>query len=247
MNETKRNDIKINGSGKASGGFYNNVVINGSGEINGNIECFNFKVNGSGSINGNVKSENSVISGSAHLKGDIVSEEFKVNGSAKVSGNSISKFTKINGSIDINGFLNGEELQIRGSVKIGGDCNVEKFDSKGGFSISGLLSADEISAEIYGTCKAKEIGGEKINVSLGHSFGIKKLLNAILNLLDLKQVLIADVIEGDDIFLENTIVKTVRGNNVVIGDGCEIDLIEYKTNFHCNGNSNIKENKKTIV
>lgn len=244
MNETIRSDLKINGSGKSSGGFYNNVVINGSGEINGNIDCVNFKINGSGSVNGNIKSEKTAISGSSNLKGDVDSIEFKVNGSTAIGGNSLSKFVKVNGSLNVNGFLKGEELVVYGSIKINNDCNVDKFDAKGSFSISGLLNADEINVEIYGTCTAKEIGGEKINIQLGHSFGIKKLINAIFNLINMKEELNTELIEADEIYLENTNAKIVRGMNIIIGDGCNIDLIEYKNSFQNNGNSIVKESKK---
>jgi hypothetical protein len=39
------------------------------------------------------------------------------------------------------------------------------------------------------------------------------------------------IIEGDDIYLENTHAKVVRGNNIEIGPGCEIKLVEYKYSF----------------
>jgi cytoskeletal protein CcmA (bactofilin family) len=245
MNETIKSDLKINGSGKASGGFYNNVVINGSGDINGNIDCTNFKINGSGSVNGNVKSESTVIiSGSSNLKANVEADEFKINGSTKVGGDISVGSTKVNGTLDINGSVNGDELTIRGSIKIGNDCNVEVFDSKGGFSVSGLLNAGEINAEIYAPCKAREIGGEKVNVSLGHSFGMKKLLRTIFNIFNMKEELEADIIEADEIYLENTRAKIVRGNNIVIGEGCEIDLVEYKDNYTNNGDSIVKENRR---
>ena len=43
--------------------------------------------------------------------------------------------------------------------------------------------------------------------------------------------LVADIIEGDDIYLENTHAKVVRGNNITLGPGCEIAFVEYKNDF----------------
>jgi len=40
-----------------------------------------------------------------------------------------------------------------------------------------------------------------------------------------------DIIEGDDVYLENTIAKIVRGDNINLGPGCKIELVEYKNNF----------------
>jgi cytoskeletal protein CcmA (bactofilin family) len=246
MNETIKSDLKINGSGKSPGGFYNNVTINGAGDINGNLECINLRVNGSGSINGNVKSESAVTSGSSTIKGNVESLEYKVNGSSKIFGNASCKTVKINGSFDITGLLKGDDLQIRGSVKIGGDCTLETFDSKGGFSIAGLLNAGDINVEIYGPCSAKEIGGEKITVKVGRSFGMKKLLKAILNLFNLNEELSADLIEADEVYLENVKAKIVRGNNVTIGEGCEIELLEYKNELINNVGSKVLESKRIV-
>ena len=43
--------------------------------------------------------------------------------------------------------------------------------------------------------------------------------------------LITDIIEGDEIYLEYTKAKIIRGNNVELGPGCEIELIEYKNSY----------------
>ena len=43
--------------------------------------------------------------------------------------------------------------------------------------------------------------------------------------------LVTDLIEGDDIYLENTHAKVARGNNITLGPGCEIGIVEYKNDF----------------
>ena len=59
--------------------------------------------------------------------------------------------------------------------------------------------------------------------------------------------LVTDTIEGDDIYVEYTTAKTVRGNNVRIGDGCDIGLVEYKNSFELDKGSQIKEHVKTGI
>jgi len=54
----------------------------------------------------------------------------------------------------------------------------------------------------------------------------------------------AGIIEGDDIFLEATQAKIVRGRHVVIGEGCSIELVEYKDSFRQQNNGSVKENRK---
>ena len=80
----------------------------------------------------------------------------------------------------------------------------------------------------------KEIGGETIRVDRGHKFGLfgrfKKLT--------------AEIIEGDDIYLECTRAKVVRGGKVVIGYGCEIELVEYRTDFERANDAKVAKNQK---
>ncbi len=59
--------------------------------------------------------------------------------------------------------------------------------------------------------------------------------------------LTTDVIEGDEIYLEYTTAKAVRGKNVTIGQGCNIELVEYVDNFNQHNDSVVRESKKMIL
>ena len=50
-------------------------------------------------------------------------------------------------------------------------------------------------------------------------------------------------VEGDDIYLEYTTAKVVRGNTVRLGAGCKIDLVEYKTSLEKASDCIVKEEK----
>jgi cytoskeletal protein CcmA (bactofilin family) len=107
----------------------------------------------------------------------------------------------------------------------------EVFLAKGSFTIGGLLNAGQIDIILYGGCRAKEIGGEKITVKKpGIAHKLKRLIFSYIFRVNVD--LQADVIEGDEIYLEHTYAKIVRGNNVTIGPGCDIEVVEYKNNFH---------------
>ena len=54
-------------------------------------------------------------------------------------------------------------------------------------------------------------------------------------------------IEGDEVYLEYTRTKVVRGNNVSIGPGCEVELVEYKNNFQQAKGAAVKDSKKIDV
>jgi len=246
MDKDIKTDLKINGTGSTSGGSFNEVVINGVGNVNGNLECFSFKSNGVSNVTGDMKSQSVKVNGTSNMIGNIESDEFKINGSADVRGNIKSKESKVHGELKLTGSLDSEIVELHGGMSVSGDCNAERFASRGGFSISGMLSADEIDIRLHGKCSAKEIGGEKITVKLGNEFTLKRFIKSIFPSWDLNSKLTADMIEGDDIELEETKAKIVRGNNVTIGRGCEIDLVEYKNTFNlADNNSRVKENKKT--
>jgi cytoskeletal protein CcmA (bactofilin family) len=55
----------------------------------------------------------------------------------------------------------------------------------------------------------------------------------------LHPILEAEIIEGDEIMLENTTAKIVRGNNVMLGAGCDIGTVEYKSNYVKNGDARV--------
>ena len=244
MENQTRSDLKINGTGNTAGGKYNEVTVNGVGEINGDIECESFKTNGASTLNGNLTSKSLKVNGTSVIKGDIKTEEIKVNGSADIKGNIESKNSKVHGEVKITGNLNSDLLELHGGMEVKGNCNAETFNSSGGFTVAGLLNADNINIKLHGPCSAKEIGCEKITVKLGNDYAIKKIIRSIFRSWDMTGKLSADVIEADNIELEQTKAKIVRGNNVIIGEGCEIDLVEYKNNYQKTDHSTVKENKK---
>jgi cytoskeletal protein CcmA (bactofilin family) len=243
-NSDARNDLKINGTGKISGGFYNDIVINGTGSIKGDVDCISFKTNGASSMSGNLKSKIIKVNGTTAITGAVSSGDIKVSGTTDFNGGVESNFTKINGAMNVTGNISSDELHLNGGMRVSGDCNAETFDSSGGFSVVGLLNADKINIRLNAPCRAKEIGGENITVKLGKDFSIRKLIKSIFPSWDLNQKLSVDVIEGNDIELEQTKAKIVRGDNVIIGEGCEIELVEYKKSFNQSEKSTVKENKK---
>jgi len=254
-----RNELKISGAGSASGGIYSNVKISGSGTINGDIDCLyfstsgsskvvgnvktkEFKVSGSSNIEGDITFENMQISGGSHINGNLYGGDIRVSGSTKIGGSANVNNIKISGSTNIGGSLKGEQIDISGFIDIKGDCEAEKYISKGGFQISGLLNAGEVDIAIGGSCRVKEIGGERINVKLHPA---RSIINSIINIFFTNYgKLTCEVIEGDTIYLEGTQAKIVRGNNINIGQDCEIDLVEYTGELKIEGNPTIKDKKK---
>lgn len=239
MDNNYRGDIKINGSGSAGGGTYNSVIIKGSGKISGDLKCNVLQISGTGLIEGNVEVSEGKINGAGTIEGDLKAEQFKINGSGKVTGSVSGSDFAVSGSGTVGKSVEAQNIKIEGSAKIGTDCNAEVFTSDGAFEIGGLLNADHININLLGfKSKAKEIGGGKIRVTLGPPHGLG-VLKTIISMGILNPVLEAETIEGDEILLENTTARIVRGNNITIGPGCDIGTVEYKGHYVKNGDARV--------
>jgi cytoskeletal protein CcmA (bactofilin family) len=147
------------------------------------------------------------------------------------------KKMKILGLLEVGEKLTGDEANIKGSITVNGDVEYEAFDSSGGFGIKGLLTADTINIALrFGESSAQEIGGGKITV--------RKRRNSLFPFGKDVGSLTANIIEGDEIFLENTKADIVRGSKVNIGSGCQIGNVEYSLEFIQHPSSTVKMSKK---
>jgi len=227
MTDESRTDVKINGDGSLSGGTYGAVTVNGAGTINGDIDCVRYTINGASTSNGRVVAQEITVNGQGTFNGEVQATSMTVNGDASIrDGVGISKFT-IKGHATVGGSIAAHEVVVRGFLKGAGDCQAESFSGEGAFTVAGLLSADIIDVKIYGTCSAREIGGEKITVRSPQGF---QSITQIFTFWAEKRLTV-DTIEGDDVFLESVTAKTVRGRNVTIGTDCKVDVVEYSDNY----------------
>lgn len=243
MENESRGDLRISGAGSTGGGIFNDVRISGAGKVNGSIECNFMDTSGASEIKGDIKAKILKINGASQIDGNLTSEDIVINGGCTINGSVETRKIRIHGGSEIGGSLHTGSVEIKGSVRIKGDCEAETFKNIGGFNIQGLLNADSIYVNIGGKCTVKEIGGGKIEVRRSGNavLVLQKMLKDILNI---KENLISDVIEGDDIYLESTIAKVVRGNNISIGPDCTIGLIEYKDTLNISQGSIVNEQRK---
>ena len=232
----KGQNLIINGSGSYPGGIYDKVSIRGEGMIVNDVECSAFHVYGTSEASENLKSGSVKIMGEAEVKGNTAASETLVMGTMRVGRNASLKKMKVFGLLEVGEKLNGDEATIKGSITVRGDVEYETFDSSGGFEIKGLLTADKIKVGLrFGQSSAEEIGGGKI---------IVKKKSSLLPFNKEEGILHAKVIEGDDVYLENTTADIVRGNKVKIGPGCQIGVVEYAADLVCDPSASIKTKTK---
>lgn len=243
MEYKDRADLKISGAGSAGGGSFNEVRISGAGKVSGDVDCNMLNTSGASEVKGNVKAKTVKVNGASQFRGDVIAEELDINGGTTIDGNVEAGKIAMHGGATIGGNLKAGDVDIKGGIKIKGDCEAESFKSHGGFTIDGLLNADNIYVNIGGDCRVKEIGGEKIEVRKSDK-AVYVFHNIIKDIFNIRMNLVTDTIEGDDIYLEYTTAKVVRGNNVTIGPDCIIGLVEYKDYINISQGAQVNEQKK---
>ncbi len=222
-------NLEINGSGSSAGGKFDAMIIKGNGKIDGDLNCINMDVQGHCEVNGNVKSKYVKIKGNSSIKGSLEADEIEIYGEFNVDGD-----------------LSVEKSHIHGMISVNGNCNAESFGMEGAFKIRGLLNAGYLELILHGPSDVREIGGEKIMVKRNGKVKFTRLRKMIMPL-GFDTGLTTDLIEGDEIYLEYTNAKIVRGNNIELGPGCDIKVIEYQNDFKKHEGSEVGTYKKVEV
>lgn len=240
-------DMRISGSGTISSGEYENIAISGSGKLSGfvrcesfrtsgsshgeEIECKNdFKVSGSSSFSQKVKAGSISVSGSFSCGGDITADEkISCSGGTKCEGN-----------------LKCGELHVSGGLTAKGDVEAEKVAVSGRINCGGLLNAEEITIKYNCGMEIGSIGGSKIVIVPDQKGKCKVRLPLLSSLVKGAgdNVYIKNDIEGDIIALEGVTAQRVSGRVVAIGEGCEIDLVQYSEELEVEPNAKVGKSEK---
>ena len=264
-------NLEIYGAGSQNGGRFGKVVIAGSGKINGDLECDSFElpgagkvengsltvhgpieIDGAGKVEGSLRGESLEVNGSfkvgaaCEITGDLeVNGSFKVEGGpCKVGGSAdVSGSIKIEGSLTVDGLEVDGTLSVEGNVsagtidadgvfKVSGEVQAETFTSEGVVRIDGLLNAETVELTVSGEDRIGSIGGGSVTVERGRSR---------LSLIGKRPCLSAELIEADEIDIEYTDCRTVRGVNVHIGPECVIDRVEFSGELTTDANCTVRE------
>lgn len=248
-------NLNLSGSGHVTsdGSLYENVHISGAGKIDGDLRCMEIHASGSANVNGNVYCEGDAhCSGSGHFGGSFECKELHasgachisknlrctvahLSGASKVCGNMECETARCSGATEVRGDVTFRELTMSGVSKIRGNASGENVRISGITEIGGLLNAENIEIFIEASVmseaqvRIKEIGCTNLTVT-PRTNGF----NSIFDSLFVKKggvyrcaLVCCEVIEGDEVKLFGTSAKIVRGRNVKIGEGCEIERVEY--------------------
>ncbi len=226
----KKPSATVRGAGELSSGDYAKVLILGAGEVSGDVRAERIRSFGSGELHGRVEVGSLLVTGAGEIGSDLVAGRVKAIGALEVDGNAQMERLSAIGACEIGGRALVEQVSILGAFDAG-SVEAGAFRVRGAVEIEGLLSGDSVELHLGGGhSTVEEIGGARLEV-WRHSFGKRNPLIKALGWLcnpRRRSHLRASTIEADDVYVENTKAKTVRGKRVWIGAGCTIDEVEYE-------------------
>ncbi len=246
-------DMKISGSAQVAAGEYDNIRISGSGRICGRVRCTSFHC--SGSAHGDVLecTEEFKVSGSCGFD-RLTAKEMSVSGSIRCGGDvAVNECFKCSGSADIGGSLKCGQVSVSGGASVDGDIEAESVSVKGGIDCKGLINSENITIELARNMTIGSIGGSVIDITRRstdpsgdievrfwgvsvHIGGKEAKRKGTLN--------VKNYIEGDRINLEWVRAPRVSGRAVVIGEGCEIELVQYSETIEVSPEAKVGRSEK---
>ncbi len=254
--------VTVAGSGRIEGDVDANLIKTaGSCRIDGDVKTKELKTAGSCRVSGDVRAERIKTAGSCTIEGDVHADEVKIAGTQSVEGSLKSKEITSAGSLKVSEDVEAEKFLSRGGFEIGGLLSAEEIKIELGSGTVTEIGGTRIEVRRRGRAFwgwrlspkrergvrvmvlediFEEIGriGEEVTRAVGegleHAFGWSYSPG----------YLEADTIEGDEIFLENTKARVVRGKKIQIGEGCEIESVEYSDSLEIAPGAQVKEQKR---
>ncbi len=238
----RRGSVSIAGSGKVAGGAYHTVKISGSGRVEGDLVAEELRISGAGKVEGAAKVREIVVSGTARFEGPVEAEALQVAGACKVEAGLSAKEVKVAGALKVEGSVKAHYFKTSGGLKVEGDLEAEIVALAGKVTVNGLLSADRVEMKLEDSSFVREIGGEVIEIRRRRKGGFLEELG--LPFFRRPGKLQASAIEGDEVYLEGTEAKLVRGKKVTIGPGCRIERVEYEESLDVHPDAQVGEEVK---
>ncbi|MEF9992494.1 MAG: polymer-forming cytoskeletal protein [Romboutsia sp.] len=251
-----KGSIKIIGDGFIHSGKYKNIKIIGSAKSKGDVECEelkicgdttfvgdldigNIKLIGDGIIYGSLKAKFVKVNGNLEISGSCEVEELIVNGNLEMNCDLKCNNVTIRGDVCVNKNLEGENIRIYGEARVKENIVCEKIFVEGDIKCEGLLNAENVEISPRSKSYCREIGATNIRVKERE----KRFLRFIMQVGGYGR-LESDLIEGDFIELENSIVKDVRGKSIDLISKCKIENVEYNEKINVSKDSTVKNSIK---
>lgn len=259
---------EISGAGTVSGDLTvsEGFCCDGGGKVEGSFCARSVEVDGALRVERDFSAETVEVSGALKVEGSFHAASLEVDGSCKTARDAeITEKLEIDGTFRTEGRLTTGELEVDGTcvaakgvsarmihvegvLKAEADVQTETLYADGALKIDGLLNAETAEIWLKGDSYIESIGGGRVQVRRStNRFELTIAGISLQGLFGNKKKnchLAADVIEADEIELECTGARIVRGVNVHIGPDCEIERVEYSGTLTTDANTTVREKVK---
>ena len=221
-------DMNISGSGTVPAGEYENIKISGSGHMKGSVKCASLYVSGSADAESVVCAGEIRVSGACSFEGDVHSKTIHVSGACNFEGNAtVAESFHLSGGVNMDGNLKCGTLDVHGGLRADGDIEAETVSVRGNIFSEGLLNAEQIDINTKSGCALGSIGCGKLTATYTKRKWFANLINVTYNGRQIRGVMVEQSIEGDEIDIKYVTCPRVSGRTVKIGEGCEIEVLQY--------------------
>lgn len=231
--------IKVYGSATFNGKVESDEIqIYGSAAFNEPVTCSRLRLYGSAAFEQSGVFEELTIRGDGEFNRHVTVDSIKNSGTLVVNGCLIAREVKSYGVMQGAGKFKVENLLSAGVLETKGEIEGEKMIIKGAIHNANLINGEDILIELNDQCQCQSIGASKLMVKSAKCKRRKSLFtmnkNSEKTILTEKwlanasnKVLIAEEIEGDNLELNLTKAKVVRGEKIKIGALSKIGMVEY--------------------
>lgn len=226
MSEKNLNSLNIDGLGTYGGGEFDNVSVSGKGTITGDLTCKTLNISGLSTIQGSVICDKIRTSGMGKIEKDVTTKEIHISGTIECLENVETNSLHSSGMTKIKQCLKAKSIDVTGMLTVENDLTSEQLRLDGMLKCNGFLNCENLNITSRGTSTLNEVGASEIKIS-AISHAVSSFVNFFLPDFLKESKVIANVIEGDHIYLENCEAKIVRGKDIEIGPKCRIGLIEH--------------------
>ena len=237
------NSMNISGCGSIPAGEYEEITVSGSGKLSGLVKCTSFSSAGFSSGEHIECAEKVKNSGHLKFSGNVKAKNLSTVGDFLCGGDvNVSEEISAAGAFDVKGGVTANKLSVSGLAKIGADVETEKISINGSLKCPGLVNAESVDIRFDGKVEIGSLGGSKVVISLNK---VKKFFKRLPLLSSaMRNAKIATAIEADEIEIDNVSCPRISGRNVVIGDGCVIDLVLYSESIEISPNAKVEKSEK---
>lgn len=245
---------------KGRGERTNRVSVSGSGNLS-DVYAKDFSVSGSVNVGGYLDADSIIISGSCHVQGEVKSAQmFEISGSARITGGIDANV------VETSGLLKADSIKCR-KLEISGSLSVLKMVVAEEFEVSGMSTAElveSMTVKVYGALDAETIEGNEVFISgkiKSRLVEAKRFEMKVFGTWSEIDTLDADVVEISPgrrrlmsrrakvntikckrASLEGVSARSVTGDEVIIGDNCDIDYLEAR-NMKISDKARVREKK----